>query len=80
MKKFSDIKKESKKVRRIFEAEGDANLPSNYKDMSKEELLALMSGKKEESEETEDVKDEEKTEINSDYVSILSITKTSNFG
>ncbi len=62
MKKFSDIKKESKKVRRIFEAEGDSNLPSNYKDMSKEELLALMSGKKEESEETEDVKDEEKTE------------------
>jgi hypothetical protein len=43
MKRFSEIQK---KVKRINEAE-EANLPSNYQDMSKEELLALMSGKKE---------------------------------
>jgi hypothetical protein len=39
MKKFSDFKPVKKK---IFEAE--SNLPSNYEDMSKEELLKLMSG------------------------------------
>ena len=48
MKKFSDIKKV--KVKKINEAEGESNLPSNYEDMSKEELLALMSGKKEQPE------------------------------
>ena len=59
MKRFSDIKKV--KVKRINEAEGESNLPSNYKDMSKEELLALMSGKKEQSEpEKEEEKEEEK--------------------
>ena len=63
MKRFSEIQKKSRVLKRINEAdETQANLPSNYEDMSKEELLALMSGKKEESEETEDVKDEEKTE------------------
>ena len=36
MKKFSDFKPVKKK---IFEAE--SNLPSNYEDMSKEELLKL---------------------------------------
>ena len=55
MKRFSDIKKV--KVKRINEAEGESNLPSNYEDMSKEELLALMSGKKEQPE-----KEEEKVE------------------
>jgi len=41
MKRFSEIQK----LKKINEAE--ANLPSNYEDMSKEELLALMAGKKE---------------------------------
>ena len=59
MKRFSDIKKV--KVKRINEAEGESNLPSNYKDMSKEELLALMSGKKEQPEKEEE-KEEEKVE------------------
>ena len=44
MKRFSEIEK--RKVRRLNESE-EANLPQNYQDMSKEELLALMSGKKE---------------------------------
>ena len=60
MKRFSDIKKV--KVKRINEAEGESNLPSNYKDMSKEELLALMSGKKEQPEE-EEKESEEKVEV-----------------
>ena len=61
MKRFSELQKKSK-VRRIFEAEEGANLPSNYKDMSKEELIKLMSGQagKEEVKETED--NEEKQE------------------
>ena len=59
MKRFSDIKKV--KVKRINEAEGESNLPSNYEDMSKEELLALMSGKKEQP-EPERKKEEEKVE------------------
>ena len=59
MKRFSDIKKV--KVKRINEAEGESNLPSNYEDMSKEELLALMSGKKEQP-EPERNKEEEKVE------------------
>lgn len=55
MKRFSELQKKSK-VRRIFEAEEGANLPSNYEDMSKEELIKLMSGQagKEEVKETED--------------------------
>ncbi len=44
MKRFSEIEK--RKVRRLNESE-EANLPQNYQDMSKEELLTLMSGKKE---------------------------------
>ena len=42
MKKFSEIKT----IKRFNEAE--ANLPSNYDDMSKEELIELMSGTKQE--------------------------------
>lgn len=42
MKKFSQIKK----IKKFNEAE--ANLPSNYEDMSKEELIDLMSGAKQE--------------------------------
>ena len=59
MKRFSEIQK--RKVRRLNESE-EANLPQNYKDMSKEELLALMSGKKEQPEE-EEKESEEKVEV-----------------
>lgn len=60
MKRFSELQKKSK-VRRIFEAEEGANLPSNYKDMSKEELIKLMSGQagKEEVKETEEKGEQE---------------------
>jgi hypothetical protein len=57
MKRFSEIQK---KVKRINEAE-EANLPSNYQDMSKEELLALMAGKKEQPEPEKE--EEEKVEV-----------------
>jgi hypothetical protein len=62
MKRFSDIKKV--KVKKINEAEGESNLPSNYEDMSKEELLALMSGKKEQPEPEK--KEEEKKEVSNE--------------
>jgi hypothetical protein len=63
MKKFSDFKPVKKK---IFEAE--ANLPGNYEDMSKEELLKLMAGqsKTEEAEDNKDEAEEEKSEVNSE--------------
>lgn len=67
MKKFSDFKPVKKK---IFEAE--ANLPSNYEDMSKEELLKLMSGQsksEENTEEPEEVKSENTEESGSNDVS-----------
>ena len=62
MKKFSDFKPVKKK---IFEAE--ANLPGNYEDMSKEELIKLMAGQAK-AEEDEDNKEaeEEKSEENSE--------------
>jgi len=56
MKKFSDFKPVKKK---IFEAE--SNLPSNYEDMSKEELLKLMSGQTKSEENTEE-REEERSE------------------
>ena len=56
MKRFSEIQK---KVIRINEAE-EANLPQNYQDMSQEELLDLMSGKKE---QPEPKQEEEKVEV-----------------
>jgi hypothetical protein len=61
MKRFSEMQKKSKVIRRINEAEGDANLPSNYQDMSKEDLLKLMAGQstKTEIKEEEDPKGEE---------------------
>ena len=63
MKRFSEIQKKSRVLKRINEAdETQANLPSNYEDMSKEELLALMSGKKEQPEE-EEKESEEKVEV-----------------
>lgn len=63
MKKFSDFKPVKKK---IFEAE--SNLPGNYEDMSKEELLKLMSGqsKTEEAEDNKDEAEEEKSEVSSE--------------
>ena len=59
MKRFSDIQKRTK-IRRLNEA--DANLPANYEDMSKEDLIKLMTGKKEEqpTEEREEGKEEVK--------------------
>lgn len=60
MKRFSEIQKKSK-ITRINEADDfEANLPSNYEDMSKEELIKLMSGKKEETEDKEEEKEEGK--------------------
>jgi DNA-binding ferritin-like protein len=53
MKKFSDFKPVKKK---IFEAE--SNLPGNYEDMSKEELIKLMAGQSK-TEEAEEEKSEE---------------------
>ena len=63
MKKFSDFKPVKKK---IFEAE--ANLPGNYEDMSKEELIKLMAGqsKAEEDEDNKDEDEEEKSEETSE--------------
>jgi hypothetical protein len=60
MKRFSEIQKKSKVLRRINEAD-ESNLPSNYEDMSKEELIKLMSGqnKSEEVEETEEETEDE---------------------
>jgi len=60
MKKFSDFKPVKKK---IFEAE--SNLPSNYEDMSKEELLKLMSVQNK-SEENKEEREEEKSGENSE--------------
>ena len=60
MKKFSDFKPVKKK---IFEAE--ANLPGNYEDMSKEELIKLMSGQSK-TEEVEDNETEEEKSENSE--------------
>jgi len=62
MKRFSQIQKKSTILKRINEA--DSNLPENYEDMSKEELLALMAGKKDqpEKEEEKEEKEEEKVE------------------
>lgn len=54
MKRFSDIQKKTK-LRRLNEAE--ANLPTNYEEMSKEDLIKLMTGKKEDETSTEDKED-----------------------
>jgi hypothetical protein len=54
MKRFSDIQKRTK-LRRLNEA--DANLPTNYEDMSKEDLIKLMTGKKEDETPSEDRQD-----------------------
>jgi hypothetical protein len=57
MKRFSDIQKKTK-IKRLNEAE--ANLPTNYEDMSKEDLIKLMAGQKEQQQE-EKVEDKEDT-------------------
>jgi DNA-binding ferritin-like protein len=69
MKKFSDFKPVKKK---IFEAE--ANLPSNYEDMSKEELLKLMSGQSK-SEENKDEAEEEKSEETTETSGSIDVSK-----
>lgn len=61
MKRFSELQKKSKVIRRINEAEESANLPSNFQDMSKEDLLKLMAGQTTKTEiKEEDSKDDEK--------------------
>ena len=72
MKRFSEIQKKSKVLRRINEAdEIQANLPSNYEDMSKEELIKLMSGKKDETDENEKVEVTEGSDDVSKFISKL---------
>ena len=62
----------SKVLRRINEAEDlQANLPSNYQDMSKEELIKLMSGKKDETDENEKVEVAEGSDDVSKFISKL---------
>jgi DNA-binding ferritin-like protein len=64
MKRFSEIQKKSRVLKRINEAdETPANLPSNYEDMSKEELLALMAGKKEQPEPEKEGEEKEEIEV-----------------
>lgn len=60
MKRFSEIQKKSRVLKRMNESE--SNLPENFEDMSKEELIKLMSGQSK-SEETE-VKEEQEEERN----------------
>ena len=56
MKRFSEIQKKSRVLKRINESE--SNLPENYEDMSKDELIKLMSGQSK-SEETEEKEEQE---------------------
>jgi hypothetical protein len=56
MKRFSEIQKKSRVLKRINESE--SNLPENFEDMSKEELIKLMSGQSK-SEETEEKNEQE---------------------
>jgi hypothetical protein len=51
MKKFSELKKPSK-IKKMFEAE--ANLPSNYNELSKEELVKMLQGNTGAQEEAEE--------------------------
>lgn len=70
MKKFSEIKK----IKKFNEAE--ANLPSNYQDMSKEELIELMSGaKQEEKPEVEENDENDENEGSIEEVQILAPAK-----
>ena len=80
MKRFSEIQKKSRVLKRINESE--SNLPENYEDMSKEELIKLMSGqsKSEETEEKEEqIQTEEKVEdIENEDVETLDIAEDQN--
>jgi hypothetical protein len=72
MKRFSDIQKKAR-IKRINEQE--ANLPGNFEDMSKEELIKLMSGKKElqpEPEKKEEEKEQENISESSGVVKFFS--------
>ena len=65
MKKFSELKKPNK-IKKMFEAE--ANLPSNYNELSKEELVKMLQGntqegKEDQAQEEKEVEIEEKPEI-----------------
>jgi hypothetical protein len=65
MKKFSELKKPSR-IKKMFEAE--ANLPSNYNELSKEELVKMLQGntqegKEDQAQEEREVEIEEKPEI-----------------
>ena len=60
MKRFSEVQKKSRVLKRINESE--SNLPSNYEELSKEELIKLMSGQQKSEEEREE-KSEEKEEV-----------------
>lgn len=59
MKRFSDIQR--KKLRRINEA--DANLPQNFQDLSKEELIKLMSAGSTKTQQEEPKKEENKEDV-----------------
>lgn len=70
MKKFSDFKPIKKKL-------NESNLPENYEDMSKEELLKLMVGntgnnKPDEKEESEEEKSSESTTETTDVSKFIS--------
>lgn len=67
MKKFSDFKPVKKKI-------NEANLPENYEDMSKEELIKLMSGQSK-SEENEEEPEEEKSEETSESSDSSDVSK-----
>jgi hypothetical protein len=72
MKRFSDIQTKAR-IKRINEQE--SNLPGNFEDMSKEELIKLMSGKKElqpEPEKKEEEKEQENTSESGDVVKFFS--------
>jgi hypothetical protein len=67
MKRFSDFKPVKKKI-------NEANLPENYEDMSKEELIKLMSGQSK-SEENEEEPEEEKSEEKSETSDSSDVSK-----
>lgn len=63
MKRFSEIQKKSK-IRRINEAdEIQANLPGNYEDMSKEELIKLMTNQQKDNKKSEEESSQVKTGV-----------------
>lgn len=70
MKRFTQIQA-APKAKRINEAE--ANLPSNYEEMSKEDLIKLMTGKKEiqPEEEKSETEKEQKNEQSSEAKSVV---------